>query len=469
MAPTDDQRRIAGGVLASAPCHAVLPAGCGKTELVAVLASVAAQHSQRVLLLTHTHAGVDALRRRLKAFGVPPRAVSLGTIASWTRRLVGAYPRSAGVDTLDEPVWSALCEGAVLALSNPHVAATITASYDVIVVDEYQDCTLTQHEVIMALNSLRPVIALGDPLQAIYDFGEEELVDMTQDLSALQAVELPCRPWRWHATPRLGAYVLELRAALLDGRRVDLDNAPLSWVPDEADAARKAMWRHVGASGSAVILARFDAQCEKISKSLSGRFGVMEDVQGQRLLDVATVVESEGGVRAAGEVLVLARASIARLPATLTGKIKPLKAGTFPRFQRSSAAASALITLGEFAENADGASLLRVIDAIDALDDIAVCRHEAWRDFRRAALAWEQGAESLSAAIRSVRDGARRSGRRRPARSVSRPVLVKGQEFDHCVVSDAQAMNARELYVAMTRARSSLTVIAPHPVLHPAP
>jgi hypothetical protein len=465
---SDEDRRTARELLAAAPCYAVLPAGCGKTQTVAALAAEAVQGSKRLLVLTHTHAGVDALRCRLKDFGVRGSAVKLATIASWTARLAAAFPGMSGTEGPDRCAWGEVCDGAVRVLNNPHVRDVITSSYDFVVVDEYQDCSTSQHRVMHALIEIRPVIVFGDPLQAIYDF-DDDLVDMERDLSGLVQVSLPCVAWRWQRThAALGSYLLEVRRALLGGGAIDLRDVAVQWVGDDPESRRKAMWQHVGSQGSTVILTRFDAQCEAIAKGLAGHFQVIEDVEGQRLVAVAMSVERYGGARAAGELVSLAKGSMTKLPPSLTNKIKPLRTGTFPRFQRSSESAQALDALKEFAEKLDGTTLLGAIDRIDALGG-SIYRQETWRDLRRAAKVWTEGADSLASAIRDVRHSARISGRHHPARSVSRPVLAKGQEFDRCVVADAATMNARELYVAMTRAGTSLTVIASEPVLHPDP
>lgn len=57
-------------VLRALPCSVALPAGAGKTELIAASVAKATQQGGTCLVLTHTHAGVDALRRRMKKFGV---------------------------------------------------------------------------------------------------------------------------------------------------------------------------------------------------------------------------------------------------------------------------------------------------------------------------------------------------------------------------------------------------------------
>jgi DNA helicase-2/ATP-dependent DNA helicase PcrA len=63
-------------------------AGCGKTELVARAAQAHARNNEPVLVLTHTHAGVNAIRQRLrskrsaKCVG-PSSSVALKSVVRW--------------------------------------------------------------------------------------------------------------------------------------------------------------------------------------------------------------------------------------------------------------------------------------------------------------------------------------------------------------------------------------------------
>lgn len=50
----------------------VAPAGHGKTELIANVAAL----GRRALILTHTHAGVHAIRSRMKRLGIHHSAVA---------------------------------------------------------------------------------------------------------------------------------------------------------------------------------------------------------------------------------------------------------------------------------------------------------------------------------------------------------------------------------------------------------
>ena len=65
QAADSDARRLASASNAAV----VLPAGAGKTELIARATQFASASAGRQLILTHTHAGVHALRARLGPFG----------------------------------------------------------------------------------------------------------------------------------------------------------------------------------------------------------------------------------------------------------------------------------------------------------------------------------------------------------------------------------------------------------------
>ena len=46
-------------------------------------------------------------------------------------------------------------------------------------------------------------------------------------------------------------------------------------------------------------------------------------------------------------------------------------------------------------------------------------------------------------------------------------LLVKGLEFDHAIVLEADSLSKKELYVALTRGAKSLTIISSSIVLNP--
>lgn len=71
------------------------PAGCGKTELIT--RSLAGRSPGKpVLILTHTNAGVAALRARLKKANISGAAYRLSTIDGFAMRLIGKFPARSG-------------------------------------------------------------------------------------------------------------------------------------------------------------------------------------------------------------------------------------------------------------------------------------------------------------------------------------------------------------------------------------
>ena len=51
--------------------------------------------------------------------------------------------------------------------------------------------------------------------------------------------------------------------------------------------------------------------------------------------------------------------------------------------------------------------------------------------------------------------------------TVSRTLLVKGLEYDHAIVLDADKLDTKQLYVALTRGSHRLTILSRQPVLRP--
>ncbi|MCP1854451.1 MULTISPECIES: UvrD-helicase domain-containing protein [unclassified Bradyrhizobium] len=65
-----------------------------------------------------------------------------------------------------------------------------------ILVDEYQDCDLLQHQLVTAIDLRLPVRVYGDHLQAIFEFGEE-LVDWSLVEKAFSPLDRLTKPERW--------------------------------------------------------------------------------------------------------------------------------------------------------------------------------------------------------------------------------------------------------------------------------
>jgi AAA domain len=205
------------------------PAGCGKTEAIVKTVSGFCDGCQ--LVLTHTHAGVDALRQRFRTHGVPPAKYHVDTIAGWSWGWVRMYPSNAAyrgpVDIAEwTDVYSAMCN----LLHKNFVRQAILNSYSGVIVDEYQDCTAQMHAVIVSLKRLLPCRVLGDDLQAIFGFRNEKLIDWSdvrvEFASDLGALETPHR-WIKAGNERLGRWLLDSRGDFRTNREPSYRNSPV--------------------------------------------------------------------------------------------------------------------------------------------------------------------------------------------------------------------------------------------------
>ncbi len=163
----------------------VAPAGCGKTQLIT---DALARHdgAKPVLVLTHTNAGVAALRGRLEKAGVKPSSYRAATLDGFAIRLISTFPQRAGHDPRiingARPNYEAIRDAAARLVAAGHVNDILAASYERLFVDEYQDCSIRQHALVTWLaQSLRTAI-VGDPFQSIFGFGGDRLADWNSEV-----------------------------------------------------------------------------------------------------------------------------------------------------------------------------------------------------------------------------------------------------------------------------------------------
>jgi hypothetical protein len=213
------------------------PAGCGKTHLIAE--ALTRHGGGKPIVLTHTNAGVVALRRRLDQAGVPAKAYRLMTIDGWAMRLISTFPTRSAHDpsllqlTHPRTDYPNIRVAAATLLNAGHITDIITDSYTRLIVDEYQDCSIRQHAIVASAARALPTCVLGDPMQAIFGFGDDDLANWDNDVCTCfpLAGEL-ATPWRWinAGTELLGQWLLDVRANLLRGDPIDLraasDNRP---------------------------------------------------------------------------------------------------------------------------------------------------------------------------------------------------------------------------------------------------
>ena len=94
-------------------------------------------------------------------------------------------------------------------------------------------------------------------------------------------------------------------------------------------------------------------------------------------------------------------------------------------------------------------------------------RKELWQEMQHTLEAFQQGKfESFEDTAWHIRNQVRKQGREIGYRLVSRTLLVKGLEFDHVVVVNADDLDdPKNLYVALTRCKQTLTILSRSPIV----
>ena len=456
----------------------VAPAGCGKTHTI-VSALQYHRGAKPVLVLTHTNAGVAALRRRLSASSVPRAAYRLATIDGWAMRLVATFPMRSGssdVSVPPRPNYPKIRDLAAHLLHGGHIARILAASYDRLVVDEYQDCSTRQHRIVSAAANSLPTVALGDPLQAIFSFDHlDPLPDWSSDVVAFfpHAGELS-QPWRWRNADneQLGSWLTDVRASLLDGRGIDLRSAPscVHWVPlrgkssDHSARLNAAKCLHRKSRETALLIgsSKSEDSRRRVARSVPGVV-MIEPVDLRTLTDFADRLE-----RAPGRELFATLTFASQLMANLNQKevlrrVTSLQNGRARKppddLERAALALSA---------SPDLATVAGLLDACRSQTGTRLYRPEVYSAcLQSIRLSLSHPGLSLREAAIRVREQRRSLGRRLPTRGIGSTLLLKGLESDHAVLLDVAGLDANNLYVALTRASRTIAVCSRSPKITP--
>ena len=211
-------------------------AGCGKTYQGAAYAQdvVGNLGDSRLLILTHTHAACSVFADRTRTAGF---RVEIKTIDALISQIALAYHKPLNLPRdLTSWAWRDGGQGFEIMAAKvagflrfqPMVARALAQRYPVIVCDEHQDSSVDQHGVVMSLLAAGAMVRVfGDPMQRIYgaksDKAARKDLARWEALKAQGASEKLTTPHRWKdGCPRLGAWVIEARERMEHGLPIEL-------------------------------------------------------------------------------------------------------------------------------------------------------------------------------------------------------------------------------------------------------
>lgn len=456
------------------------PAGCGKTQLIADTLRQRVS-DKPALVLTHTNAGKRALEARLTKAAVSKSAYRVATIDSWAIRLISKFPTRSGhnanVLRLENPGrdYPAIRNAAWHLLSQDDITDALRATYSCLIVDEYQDCTLPQHNIIgWAANAL-PTCVLGDPLQAIFGF-REATVDWQTDVHSLfPALGELQTPWRWRnaGTEALGQWLLDVRQNLLTGHPLDLRGAPteVTWVPLDADSRTAHSQRMVAArtrapTADGTVLVIGDSTSPQGQRQVANHTPGATTVEAVDLRDLTTFGRTfdPSTTGALNILLNFASEMMTNIGLVeLKRRLESLSKGT-ARKEATDVEAAAL----GFLAAPSFCTALEIMRMLREKPDVRVYRPEVLHVCLAAMQIATSGGCTFYEAVVQARERNRHLGRPAARRAVGSTLLLKGLEADVVVVLNPEPMDAQHLYVALTRGAKQVVVCSPSPILTPA-
>jgi len=458
-----------------------MPAGSGKSTRIARTTGYLVNQGHRVLILTHTHAGVDALRERLKTAAPNSDLYKVRTIDGWCYGLIRAYPHIGRIDVPETPNWvdsKSYHQAAVRVLGAPAIGTMITQSYDFLIVDEYQDCLIDQHNLIVAVRNWIPTAVFGDPLQSLFGFGNNQPVNWTTDVeAAFTSVNVPITPWRWHSiNPDLGQWILGIRNNLETGLPIDLKSNAINLVHvPNSPAGRTSALQHAlnfvpSEDRSLVVIGQYRDHCASFAKQFKGEIQLMEELEGKEMIRFANAIAGLCGPDLAVKVIEFAKRCATGIPNILPKRaIDRLREGSLPS-TRNPSLVPLFTSLASLISESRPKNIATTLVTIMQSPGVEIYCYEAYTEVLQALERTDiDPTISLAEAITRSRNKLRNKGRVLENRVASRPLLIKGLEFDHVIILDAERFKVEELYVALSRGRKSVTVLSQRSVLSPHP
>lgn len=457
----------------------IAPAGYGKTHSIAECLHYT---SGRQLILTHTHAGVASIQQKLKKANINTSNYTVETITSFAQKYIrGLYSKDDVPEQENaSEYYPFIIKEATKLLKLKPVAAVANNSYKGLFVDEYQDCSIIQHELILALADILPTRLLGDPLQGIFNFNGENLIDLTDPEQMgvfLECIYELTVPWRWkNVNEPLGENLKAIRAKLQAGEPINLRQYPAIEVTQAPEVelydARKPYNQIIRSllGEQSLLLIHPDSSNIHGRKKVIGSFNYA--------LTLVEAIDDKDFYR-------LAKLFDVSTPDTLEKIIRNV---CFDIFKKSTcniwfndngfkskrgAEANTLAPTIALLEQAKSimsfSKTSEVLRHLSKLPGMLLYRRELFSSVLAALDSAAVNNSSVHDAMLAKRNQTRRIGRKVIGRCIGTTLLTKGLEFDTVVVLNAHKFtSSRDLYVALTRGSKRLIVFTQNTILNPA-
>lgn len=446
----------------------IAPAGHGKTEM---LAEIVERSSGKILLLTHTNAGVDAIKKRMNKKSIPSSRYNVETIASFCIKWCNSYCSTSNIDTSLSPLvkeqanayYAQFYSGAITLFSKSWIGVVLKATYSRVIVDEYQDCTLEQHNIMLQICRWLPLIALGDPMQGIFSF-VGPLVDW--DNFEYPIVDIKTYPWRWEKTnPQLGSYLSELRESLLPYSNCSKSNTK---IPTNQDVCiispinfnMYKLLPQLKDYTSVIYVTKWPQRQMDICSQMSGIFQYDEKQECPELFEYSKHFDGLKGSKLALVALHFVKICSTGVSGELKAYIERLKKDDldFSRIQKHTDIGAMILSV---ATTSDYNSIYNLIYNFGEKTEFKIYRKELFYEMLRSIKFAIEHRSTIFEGANHIRKDVHLQKRYSQFKFLSsRTVLSKGLEFDCVIIDTTEKLSVKEFYVAMTRAKKRIYIIS---------
>ncbi len=428
--------------------YVIAPAGCGKTHMITNFAN---NYSGKILILTHTNAGVDVINSR-----ITNDTVKVNTIASFMEKYVKKFKgiHNVDIDYSYNKRFKKIYEAFLSIMKCEIIKRILVYNYDMIFVDEYQDCTISQHNSICEISKIIPTKIFGDPMQAIFDFDKEDsLVDFDTLQESFEYLGELDYPWRWNENISLGHWLLNIRDDYKNKFKNILKRDMDSSIKVINEEDLKIHYELIRNKERNCIVTKRKQLSINICQRLAGHYTVLEELELNDLASIIKNLVNSEHMSFTLNLLKILKNSYTKSHNILNKYIEKLeqKSNDFKRLKSDDNLKSNIYALtNEYSYE----STKYIITYIEKHNDTKCYRRELIINLCHLIKKIEQ-CKSITDGIKVFKQSIKRLEYKNV---VAHTLLIKGLEFDNCIVYKKD-LTPNEFYVALTRPKKKLYIV----------
>lgn len=465
-----------GSFLSENQSMIIAPAGYGKTHTIAECVNLDLS-SKICLILTHTHAGIASLKEKLQSIKTRNNKYELATICGFSLHMAQSYHLKKedfpNIEEAPNEYYRFAIESTIKLLKAKPIHTALKIKYSHIIIDEYQDCSILQHQLIKALSMYIPTHILGDPLQSIFKFDGEcvdmnSIAQMGRFIDNKQILEIPWR-WKKHNSDGLGEDLKAIRQKIENKENINIDiykNINVLYSEPEAiykhgSLYNKLLWTEIANNNSLLII-------HPKSESKNFRIKIIKSYPRLRLIEAVDDKDfyfySSAFDNATKQTIIPLILKFCRIVFKKTiidnwfNNSDNLKSKR--RIEDQVISNSIKKYLQNLENNLIPIHIYNLIYYLHHLPTNECCRSELVSDMYKALRKAQIDNISISEAIKYNREVLRQVGRKVEGKCIGTTLLTKGLEFDTVIVLNFQDFEDKNnFYVAITRACKKLILV----------